>query len=41
MIASGRAVGFCEALEVLRALNPRDLESLYITLDNAGLQRQQ
>lgn len=41
LITSGRAMGFCEALEVLGALNPRDLEGLYIELEAAGLQRQE
>lgn len=38
-VISGRAMGFCEALEVLRALTASDLEGLYMTLEAAGLQR--
>lgn len=41
LIATARGVGFCEALEVLHALNPQDLENLYVALDGAGLRRQQ
>lgn len=39
LIASGRAEGFAEALEVLRALNPQDPEGLYLAMDTASQQR--
>ena len=41
LIATARGVGFCEALELLSALNPQDLQNLHIALEAAGLQRQQ
>jgi hypothetical protein len=37
--ATERAEGFTEALEVLRALNPQDLEGLYLAIDTANQQR--
>lgn len=38
-LALERAEGFGEGLEVLRALNPSDLEALYIAFDGAATAR--
>lgn len=38
-LASERAQGFVEALEVLKVLNPGEIESLYLILDDAAQAR--
>jgi len=38
-MALERAEGYGEGLEVIRALNPADLEGLYIAFDNAATAR--
>ncbi len=38
-LASERAQGFVEALEVLKVLKPADIESLYLIIDDAAQAR--
>jgi hypothetical protein len=38
-LALERAEGYAEGLEVIRALNPADLEALYIAFDNTARAR--
>ena len=38
-LASERAQGFVEALEVLKVLKPAEIESLYLIMDDAAQER--
>lgn len=40
-LALERAEGYGEGLEVIRALNPADLEALYVAFDNAATARRE